>query len=48
MATVIQFKRSSTQNDVTPSVSDLSLGEVAINLIMVECIPRKMMGQQQS
>ena len=30
MATVIQFKRSSTQND-TPSVSDLALGEVAIN-----------------
>lgn len=30
MATVIQFKRSSTQNDV-PSTSDLALGEVAIN-----------------
>ena len=30
MATVIQFKRSSTQNDV-PATSDLSLGEVAIN-----------------
>ena len=30
MATVIQFKRSSTQNDV-PVVSDLALGEVAIN-----------------
>ena len=30
MATVIQFKRSSTQNDV-PSVSDLALGELAVN-----------------
>ena len=30
MATLIQFKRSSTQND-TPSVSDLSLGELAVN-----------------
>ena len=30
MATVIQFKRSSTQNDV-PATSDLALGEVAIN-----------------
>ena len=30
MATVIQFKRSSTQNDV-PSTSDLALGEIAIN-----------------
>jgi hypothetical protein len=30
MATVIQFKRSSTQNAV-PSVSDLSLGEIAVN-----------------
>ena len=30
MATVIQFKRSSTQND-TPATSDLALGEVAIN-----------------
>ena len=29
MATVIQFKRSSTQNDV-PATSDLALGEVAI------------------
>ena len=30
MATVIQFKRSSTQNDV-PATSDLALGEIAIN-----------------
>ena len=30
MATEIKFKRSSTQNDV-PSVSDLALGEIAIN-----------------
>ena len=30
MATVIQFKRSSTQND-TPATSDLALGELAIN-----------------
>ena len=30
MATVIQFKRSSTQNSV-PAVSDLSLGELAVN-----------------
>ncbi len=30
MATVIQFKRSSTQNDV-PSTSDLALGELAVN-----------------
>ena len=30
MATVIQFKRSSTEND-TPSVSDLALGELAVN-----------------
>lgn len=30
MATLIQFKRSSTQNAV-PSVSDLSLGEIAVN-----------------
>ena len=30
MATVIQFKRSSTQNDV-PATSDIALGEVAIN-----------------
>ena len=30
MATLIQFKRSSTQND-TPSVSDLSLGEFFVN-----------------
>ena len=30
MATVIQFKRSSTQNDV-PTTSDLALGEIAIN-----------------
>ena len=30
MATVIQFKRSSTQNDL-PTTGDLSLGEVAIN-----------------
>jgi hypothetical protein len=30
MATVIQFKRSSTQNSV-PSTSDLSLGEIGIN-----------------
>lgn len=30
MATVINFKRSSTQNAV-PTTSDLSLGEVAIN-----------------
>ncbi len=30
MATVIQFKRSSTQNDV-PIVSDLVLGELAVN-----------------
>jgi len=30
MATVITFKKSSTQND-TPSVSDLSLGELAVN-----------------
>jgi hypothetical protein len=30
MATVIQFKRSSTQNAV-PTVSDLSLGEIAVN-----------------
>ena len=30
MATVIQFKRSSTQSDV-PVISDLSLGELAVN-----------------
>jgi len=30
MATVIQFKRSSTQNDV-PATSDLALGELAVN-----------------
>jgi hypothetical protein len=30
MATVIQFKRSSTQNDL-PTVSDLALGELAVN-----------------
>ena len=30
MATVIQFKRSSTQND-TPTTSDLVLGELAVN-----------------
>ena len=30
MATVINFKRSSTQNAV-PTTGDLSLGEVAIN-----------------
>lgn len=30
MATVIQFKRSSTQSDV-PAVSDLALGELAVN-----------------
>lgn len=30
MATVIQFKRSSTQND-TPATSDLALGEMAVN-----------------
>jgi hypothetical protein len=30
MATLIQFKRSSTQNDV-PGTGDLSLGEIAIN-----------------
>ena len=30
MATVIQFKRSSTQNSV-PVTSDLSLGELAVN-----------------
>lgn len=30
MATLIQFKRSSTQNDV-PATSDLSLGELAVN-----------------
>lgn len=30
MATVIQFKRSSTQSDV-PAISDLSLGELAVN-----------------
>ena len=30
MATVIQLKRSSTQNDV-PTTSDLSLGELAVN-----------------
>ena len=30
MATVIQFKRSSTQNSV-PATSDLSLGELAVN-----------------
>ena len=30
MATEIKFKRSSTQNDV-PVVSDLALGEIAIN-----------------
>ena len=30
MATVIQFKRSATQNAV-PTVSDLSLGEIAVN-----------------
>ena len=30
MATEIKFKRSSTQNDV-PAVSDLALGEIAIN-----------------
>ncbi|SVD57412.1 uncharacterized protein METZ01_LOCUS410266, partial [marine metagenome] len=30
MATLIQFKRSATQNDV-PATSDLSLGEIAIN-----------------
>ena len=30
MATVIQFKRSSTQNSV-PAVSDLSLGELGVN-----------------
>ncbi len=30
MATVIQFKRSSTQND-TPATSDLALGELAVN-----------------
>ena len=30
MATVIQFKRSSTENDV-PSTSDLALGELAVN-----------------
>jgi hypothetical protein len=30
MATVIQFKRSSTQNAV-PATSDLSLGEIAVN-----------------
>ena len=30
MATLIQFKRSSTQNSV-PAVSDLSVGELAVN-----------------
>ena len=30
MATVIQFKRSSTQS-ATPTVGDLSLGELAVN-----------------
>ena len=30
MATVIQFKRSSTENSV-PATSDLSLGELAVN-----------------
>ena len=30
MATVIQFKRSAVQN-AAPSVSDLSLGELAVN-----------------
>ena len=30
MATEIKFKRSSTQNDL-PVVSDLALGEIAIN-----------------
>ena len=30
MATEIKFKRSSTQNDL-PAVSDLALGEIAIN-----------------
>ena len=30
MATVIQFKRSSTESDV-PAISDLSLGELAVN-----------------
>ena len=30
MATVIQFKRSSTQNAL-PGVSDLALGELAVN-----------------
>ena len=30
MSTVIQFKRSSTQND-TPATSDLALGELAVN-----------------
>ena len=30
MATVIQFKRSATQNAV-PSTGDLSLGELAVN-----------------
>ena len=30
MATVIQFKRSSTQNDL-PTTGDLALGELAVN-----------------
>ena len=42
MATLIQFKRSSTQND-TPSVSDLSLGEFSSTLIMVDSTLRRMM-----
>ena len=32
MATVIQFKRSATQNSV-PATSDLSLGELAVKAV---------------
>jgi hypothetical protein len=41
MATVIQFKRSSTQNSV-PATSDLSLGELAVTLITVDSTLKKM------
>ena len=46
MATVIQFKRSSTQNDVY-STSDLALGELLSILITVDFLPRRMTVQHQ-
>ena len=47
MATVIQFKRSSTQNSV-PATSDLSLGELALNTYDGKAYIKKNVGGTES